>query len=42
MIVPSAGDISLNGKRIEGMESFHIAKLGLAHSPRPRVFATMT
>jgi branched-chain amino acid transport system ATP-binding protein len=43
MIVPSAGDIVLNGKRIEGLESFHIAKLGLAHSPEGRrVFATMT
>jgi len=43
MIVPSAGDISLNGRRIEGMESYHIAKLGLAHSPEGRrVFATMT
>jgi branched-chain amino acid transport system ATP-binding protein len=43
MIAPSAGDISLNGKRIEGLESFHIAKLGLAHSPEGRrVFATMT
>ena len=43
MIAPTAGDISLNGKRIEGMESYHIAKLGLAHSPEGRrVFATMT
>ena len=43
MIAPSAGEISLNGKRIEGMESYHIAKLGLAHSPEGRrVFATMT
>src|SRR6201985_714519 len=43
MIAPSAGDITLNGKRIDGLESFKIAKLGLAHSPEGRrVFATMT
>jgi branched-chain amino acid transport system ATP-binding protein len=43
MIAPTAGEISLNGKRIEGKESYDIAKLGLAHSPEGRrVFATMT
>ena len=43
MIVPTAGQISLNGKRIEGLESYDIAKLGLAHSPEGRrVFATMS
>ena len=43
MIAPTAGDITLNGKAIAGLESFHIAKLGLAHSPEGRrVFATMT
>ena len=43
MIAPTSGDISLNGKRIDGLESYHIAKLGLAHSPEGRrVFATMT
>ena len=43
MIAPTAGEITLNGKRIEGLESYHIAKLGLAHSPEGRrVFATMT
>ena len=43
MIKPTSGDITLNGKRIDGMESYHIAKLGLAHSPEGRrVFATMT
>jgi len=43
MIAPTAGDISLNGKRITGLESYTIAKLGLAHSPEGRrVFATMT
>lgn len=43
MIQPTAGEITLNGKRIDGLESYHIAKLGLAHSPEGRrVFATMT
>ena len=43
MIAPSAGQITLNGQRIEGRESYHIARLGLAHSPEGRrVFATMT
>jgi branched-chain amino acid transport system ATP-binding protein len=43
MIAPTAGEISLNGKRVEGKESYDIAKLGLAHSPEGRrVFATMT
>jgi branched-chain amino acid transport system ATP-binding protein len=43
MIKPSSGEISLNGQRIDGMESYHIAKRGLAHSPEGRrVFATMT
>jgi branched-chain amino acid transport system ATP-binding protein len=43
MIAPTSGEISLNGKRVEGKESYHIAKLGLAHSPEGRrVFATMT
>jgi len=43
MIEPSAGEISLNGQRIDGHESYHIARLGLAHSPEGRrVFATMT
>jgi len=43
MIKPSAGTIHLNEKRIDGLESFTIAKLGLAHSPEGRrVFATMT
>ncbi len=43
MIAPSAGEITLNGKRIDGKESYHIARLGLAHSPEGRrVFATMT
>ena len=43
MIAPTAGEITLNGKRIDGVESYHIAKQGLAHSPEGRrVFATMT
>jgi len=43
MITPTAGEIILNGKRTDGMESFTIAKLGLAHSPEGRrVFATMS
>ena len=43
MIKPSAGEITLNGKRIDHLESNQIAKLGLAHSPEGRrVFATMS
>ena len=43
MITPSAGQITLHGKRIDGMQSYSIAKLGLAHSPEGRrVFATMS
>ena len=43
MIKPVSGEITLNGKRIDGQESYTIAKMGLAHSPEGRrVFATMT
>ena len=43
MIAPTGGEIVLNGKRIDGKESYTIAKMGLAHSPEGRrVFATMT
>ncbi len=43
MIPSSAGDIKLNGQRITGLESYHIARRGLAHSPEGRrVFATMS
>ena len=43
MIKPTGGQISLNGERIDGLESYHIAKRGLAHSPEGRrVFATMS
>ncbi len=43
MIKPVSGEISLHGKRVDGLESYTIAKLGLAHSPEGRrVFATMS
>jgi branched-chain amino acid transport system ATP-binding protein len=43
MIAPTGGEITLNSKRIDGLEAYDIAKLGLAHSPEGRrVFATMT
>ena len=43
MIKPTAGEINLHNKRIDGLESYTIAKQGLAHSPEGRrVFATMT
>jgi branched-chain amino acid transport system ATP-binding protein len=43
MIKPTGGEIALNGHRIDGQESYHIARRGLAHSPEGRrVFATMT
>jgi len=43
MIKPTAGSITLTGKRIDGLESYTIARLGLAHSPEGRrVFATMS
>ncbi|MCZ8073667.1 MAG: ABC transporter ATP-binding protein [Paucibacter sp.] len=43
MIAPTGGEIHLNGDRIDGLESFHIARRGLAHSPEGRrVFATMS
>lgn len=43
MITPTGGEISLNGKRVDGLEPYHVARLGLAHSPEGRrVFATMT
>ena len=43
MIAPTAGEVTLNGERIDGKESYAIAKRGLAHSPEGRrVFATMT
>ena len=43
MIRPTAGSITLTGRRIDGLESYAIARLGLAHSPEGRrVFATMS
>lgn len=43
MIAPREGRITLGETDITGKESYHIAKLGLAHSPEGRrVFATMT
>ena len=43
MIKPTAGTITLGGQRIDGEESYTIAKRGLAHSPEGRrVFATMS
>jgi branched-chain amino acid transport system ATP-binding protein len=43
MIAPTAGKILLGGRDVTGSEPYHVAKLGLAHSPEGRrVFATMT
>ena len=43
MIKPTSGEITLGDKRIDGLGSHRIAKLGLAHSPEGRrVFATMS
>ncbi|MCI3208172.1 MULTISPECIES: ABC transporter ATP-binding protein [Pandoraea] len=43
MIKPTSGEITLGEKRIDGLDSHRIAKLGLAHSPEGRrVFATMS
>lgn len=43
MIAPREGRITLGETDITGKESYHIAKLGLAHSPEGRrVFATMS
>ena len=43
MIRPTAGEVTLSGKRIDGLESHRIARLGLAHSPEGRrVFPTLS
>src|SRR5689334_7047318 len=43
MIAPSQGRIALAGQDVTGLESYRIAKLGLAHSPEGRrVFGTMS
>ncbi len=43
MIKPTAGEISLGSTKIDGFDSYKIARLGLAHSPEGRrVFSTMS
>ena len=43
MIRPAAGEVTLGGRRIDGLESHRIARLGLAHSPEGRrVFPTLS
>lgn len=43
MIKPSGGEITLDGKKIDGFDSHKIARLGMAHSPEGRrVFSTMS
>ena len=43
MIKPTAGEISLASVKIDGFDSYKIARLGLAHSPEGRrVFSTMS
>ncbi len=43
MIAPTQGRVTLGGKDVTGLEPYHVAKLGLAHSPEGRrVFATMS
>ena len=43
MIHPTGGEVTLSGKRIDGLESHRIARLGMAHSPEGRrVFPTLT
>jgi branched-chain amino acid transport system ATP-binding protein len=43
MIKPTGGDITLDGKKIDGFDSHKIARLGMAHSPEGRrVFSTMS
>ena len=43
MIAPTQGQVTLGGKDVTGLEPYHVAKLGLAHSPEGRrVFATMS
>ncbi len=43
MIRPTAGEITLDDQRIDGLESHRIARKGIAHSPEGRrVFATMS
>jgi branched-chain amino acid transport system ATP-binding protein len=43
MIKPTSGEISLASVKIDGFDSYKIARLGLAHSPEGRrVFSTMS
>lgn len=43
MIKPTAGEINLANTKIDGFDSYKIARLGLAHSPEGRrVFSTMS
>ena len=43
MIKPTGGTITLGERRIDGLESHRIARLGVAHAPEGRrVFATMS
>ena len=43
MIKPTSGEVTLGGERIDGDDSYKIARLGLAHSPEGRrVFTTMS
>lgn len=43
MIRPTAGAIRLNGREIGGLDSFAVARIGLAHSPEGRrVFPTLS
>ena len=43
MIQPRAGSIKLNGREIGGLDSYEVARSGLAHSPEGRrVFPTLS
>lgn len=43
MLKPNAGQVTLDGRDITGLESYKIARAGLAHSPEGRrVFATLS
>jgi len=43
MLKPFAGEVTLAGRRIDGLDSHRIARLGVAHSPEGRrVFSTMS
>jgi branched-chain amino acid transport system ATP-binding protein len=43
MIKPKGGSVTLGGKEVTGMDSYRIARAGLAHSPEGRrVFSSMS